>query len=82
MMVHVLLHVYTRHEYIVEHVHTTVQQLDVLHLRLIQLISTATGHRVLVHRCAVNSTFLWAIEHFATVGTLECSFGRCFSVPI
>lgn len=82
LMVHVLLHVYTRHEYIVEHVHATVQQLDVLHLRLVQLVSTATGHRILVHRCAMNSTFLRTIKHFATVGTLECSFGWCLPVAI
>lgn len=81
MMVH-LLHVQTRHKYIVEHIHTIVQQLDVLHLRLIQLISAATGHCLLMYCCTMNSALFWTIEYLVTVRTLERPFGRCLPVSI
>lgn len=83
LLVH-LLHVLQtgRHEDILEHVHTIVQQLDVLDLWQFQLVSAATGHRVLVHRCTVNSTLFRAIEYLVAVGTLERPFGRCLPVSI
>lgn len=70
------------HEYVVEHIHPIVKQLDVFHLRLIQLIPTTTRHRALVHRSAVNPALLRTIEYLATMVTLERPFGRCLSIPV
>lgn len=71
-----------RHEYIFEHIHAIVQQLDILHLRLIQLVSAATGHCLLVYRCTMNSALFWTIEYLVTVGTLERPFGRCLPISV